>query len=476
MWSQLPYFPFARQLRLKHLVSSLLLPCLALTGLADADLRLIDAVKKRNIEAVRSLLEQSIDVNASQGDGATALHWAAYWDDPDSTELLIRAGARVNAADDHGITPLWLACSNGAGAKVIEQLLNAGADANVSHSSGETALMSAAGTGNLAAVTRLLSAHANVNAKEHARDQTALMWAAAQGHADVTQALIAGGADVRARSRARRLLVNSTGNADYMGVMDVEQGGFTPLLFTARGGHVAAAKILLAAGADVNDTAADGTSALVVATHSGHSALALLLLEHGADPNAIGAGYTALHIAVRRGDAAVVKALLAQRADPNVRLIKPTPARRLSDDVALARPLVGTTPLWLAANYGETEIVRILAAAGADPRLTANDGSTPLIASIGRNEASALEVVQHLIAQGADVKVADESGNTALHKAAANGFNRVVQLLADNGAALDARNALGQTPLAMTRPRRSAQGVVERTATADLLRKLGAKE
>jgi ankyrin repeat protein len=463
-------------MRVKLLLVSLLLPGLVLVGSADSDLRLIDAVKNRNIETVRSLLKQSVDVNASQGDGATALHWAAYWDDVDTTDLLLGAGARVNAADDHGITPLWLACSNGASANVIDLLMKAGADPNVAHSSGETALMSAARTGNLAAVTRLLAAHAKVGAQERTRGQTALMWAAAQGHADVTQALVTGGADVHARSRARHLLVNSTGNADYMGVMDVEQGGFTPLLFTARGGDVATAKILIAAGADVNDAAADGTSALVVATHSGHSALALLLLEHGADPNAIGSGYTALQIAIRQGDVEVVKALLGRGADPNARLIKPTPARRLSDDVALARPLVGTTPLWLAADFGETEIVRILTAAGADPRLTANDGSTPLIASIGRNEARALEIVKYLAERGANVNAADESGNTALHKAAANGFDRLVQLLADSGATLDARNALGQTPLMLTRPRRSAQGVVEHKTTAELLRTLGAKE
>jgi ankyrin repeat protein len=465
------------KMRTAHIGRLCIVPILTLTGLAAAgDLRLIEAVRSKNTEQVRHLLAQAVDVNVSQGDGATALQWAAYLDDVDTADLLIRAGAKVNAADDHGITPLWLACSSGGSAKMVGRLLQADANPNAAHATGETALMTASRTGNLAAVRLLLASHAEVNAREKTRAQTALMWAAAQGHTEVVQSLIAAGADVHARSRARRQLVNTTGNADYTGVMEVEQGGFTPLLFAARGGHLPTARELLAAGADVNDTAADGTSALVTAAHSGHAPLAVLLLEKGADANANGSGYTALHIAVRRGDVEVVKALVSDGADLDARLIKPTPSRRLSDDVALARPLVGTTPLWLAASFGQVGILRILAAGKADPRLTANDGTTPLMAAIGRNQSTALEAVRVLLDAGADVNAADETGNTALHRAASSGFDPIVQLLADRGAKVDIKNKQGQTPLMMTRLRRGREGAIERKTTAELLRGLGAKE
>ncbi len=110
------------------------------------DRRLIDAVKKQDAAAVRALLEKRVDVNVRQGDGATALHWAAHRDDVDMTALLVRAGANVNAADDLGVTPLSLACANGSSA-LVERLLKAGANPNVVMASGESPLMSAARTG-----------------------------------------------------------------------------------------------------------------------------------------------------------------------------------------------------------------------------------------------------------------------------------------------------------------------------------------
>jgi uncharacterized protein len=442
---------------------------------AAADHRLIEAAKARRAETVRALIREGVDVNAAYGDGSTALHWAAYWDDFGLVDLLLSSGARADTADDHGITPLWLACSNGASAAIIERLLGAGARANVAHSSGETALMGAARTGNAAAVGLLLSSGAEVGAAERNRSQTALMWAAAQGHTDIVRRLIAAGADLRARSKVRPQLVNSTGNADYTGVMEVETGGFTPLLFAARSGHVDVVRALIAAGAPVDDAAADGTSALVIASHSGHAQAALALLEAGANPNAAGSGYTALHIAIRRGDVSVVKALLARGADPDVRLVKATPARRLSDDVALARPLVGATPVWLAANFAQAEIIGLLASAGANVAAPANDGTTPLMAAIGRNAAASLATVRRLVEAGADVNATDEDGDTALHRAVSSGFDEIVRLLAANGARLEPRNKQGQTPLMLTRARRSGQGAGEQSSTAQLLRELGAR-
>ena len=117
---------------------------------AAADLRLVDAVKSRNAEAVQALLKQRVDVNAPQGDGATALHWAVHFDDLRIADLLIRAGARVNAANDTGVTPLFLACTN-RNAAMVERLLAADANPNAALLNGETVLMTCSRTGEIGA-------------------------------------------------------------------------------------------------------------------------------------------------------------------------------------------------------------------------------------------------------------------------------------------------------------------------------------
>src|SRR5579864_2946664 len=140
--------------------------------------------------------------------------------------------------------------------------------------------MVASRTGRADAVEALLAHGANVNATEASRGQTALMWAVAQQHSDVVHALIEHGADVKVRTRVRHVVVNRGGpngasdDAPYVG--EVEQGGSTPLLFAARQGDLASAKIRLEAGAEVNEKAPNGYSVMLLASHSGHGALALL--------------------------------------------------------------------------------------------------------------------------------------------------------------------------------------------------------
>ena len=133
-------------------------------------------------------------------DGTTALHWAAHFDNLAAADLLIKAGANVQAANRYGATPLWLACINGS-APMVERLLGAGADPNTTMAEGDTALMTAARTGNVGVVKALLLRGADVNARENWKGQTALMWAAAGNNAAAVEALIEGGADVQARTK-----------------------------------------------------------------------------------------------------------------------------------------------------------------------------------------------------------------------------------------------------------------------------------
>ena len=453
---------------------------------ASSDLRLVEAAKKHDTKALRALLKQQADVNTPQADGATALHWAARWDDLETVDLLIRAGAQVNAANDYGVTPLSLACTN-RNAAMVEDLLKAGADPSAALSTGETVLMTAARTGNVDVVKALLARGADVTAKEPWRGQTALMWAVSEKHRNVVQVLIEHGADVHARSKS----------------------GFTPLLFAAREGDLDTVRMLLAAGANVNEAASDGSSVLLVATVRGDAALAAFLLDQSADPNADGAGYTALHwaagswettltgglgfgITAQSGEWStlsglrgqekleLVRALLAHGANPNARLAKNPPRLGFS---LFRLKLAGATPFVLAAMSGDASVMRLLAQAGADPRLTMNDGTTPLMvaAGLGRvvnesrvTESSALEAVKLAVELGGDVNAANESGDTALHGVASQGADTIVQFLVDKGAKVNVNNKVGETPLMI------AEGKVRLSSTntfykstAGLLRKLG---
>src|SRR5262245_33884249 len=240
-------------------VTQIIVHSIAILLLAAGPLPLIDAAKNVDRDVVRSLLKQGANVNATETDGTTALHWASYRDDLESADLLLRAGANVNARNDLGATPLWAASQNGS-EPMVRRLLAAGANPNAKLLLGETPLMLASRVGNPAIVEQLLVKGADANARA-ARGQTALMWAVAQKHPEVVKVLLAHGADVHVRSNVWTdvMAVPPHGYLDYNRAIPF--GNDTPLLFAAHVGDLVSAKLLVAAGADVNEADAWGISA-----------------------------------------------------------------------------------------------------------------------------------------------------------------------------------------------------------------------
>jgi ankyrin len=286
------------------------------------------------------------------------------------------------------------------------------------------------------------------------------MWAVSEQHPEVVKVLIGHGADLRAKSDvwSDMMAVPPHGKPEYNRL--IPHGGDTALMFAARVGDLASAKLLLAAGANVNDADAWGVSAMVLAAHSGFTEMVEFLLDHGADANAIGPGFTALHEAIMRRDERMVTALLAHGANPNTPLQTWTPERRSSADFNFTPSLVGGTPFWLASHFHEPAIMRLLVKQGADPLFVlrneyyVNDfndrrtqASTALMAALGigggrawvlpdraQLEALVLESVKLTIELGVDVNALNTDGRTALDIARASKIESVVNVLVAHGA------------------------------------------
>jgi uncharacterized protein len=432
---------------------------------------LVEAVKQGDHAAVQSLLAAQANVDAAELDGTTALMWAATRNDLDMADLLLRAGADVKAANQYGATALYAAAAS-PDAAMTERLLASGADPNAHLLSGETPLMEASRRGNLPIVAALLAAGADPNAQEANGGQNALMWAISERHAAVAQALVQQEADISARSK----------------------GGFTALMFAAQQGDADSARILLDAGAKPNDVLPkSGLTPLLIASAMGRAKVAALLLDKGANPDVVAAnGFTPLHYAAhRRGPAAtsIVTALLAHNAKPNVRLNQQKRAAESPNGIVFQ----GATPLAFAADVENIDSVKALVAAGADPLIATESGTSPLMLAAGAGcdvvrsrtpaeRAVSIQTVKFLVEHGADVNAAGQFGWTALHSATYQGLNDVIEYLVSKGAKLETRDGFGQTPLSISNTiiteAVSSHGYqaprILRRDTANLLLKLGA--
>lgn len=451
---------------MKHPVLAFLLlsamPCFAASG-AD----LIAASRDGLDKDVAALVAAHVPVNATDDTGATALAWAVLRDNTDVVARLLKARANPNLADANGVTPLMLAI-DGNHPESVKLLLAAGANPNQARPTGETALMSAVRIGSADMVGQLLARKVDVNAREANFNQTALMWAA--GKPEITKLLLGAGADVKAASRAWETMttnylpvVTTVGNTGIPWLYDNEYrapaGGLTALIFAAQKGDLESVKLLLAAGADVNQASADGTTPLLAALYRfapnrdlqdvnqrgvfgglgfhPDIAMANFLLDHGAKAIASDrAGYTPLHAAVmgllkfnRAGvivigfdnsqDAsrlpdsrapqqpvpqeqgmALVTRLLSMGADPNAATHDGTPGPLGAVKINPAPP--GSTPYHLAAGSGSTALVELLAAKGGDANKLRKDGHTPFTIAVTSNN---LGVVQALVAHGANVSM-----------------------------------------------------------------------
>ena len=424
------------------------LSALAAQASFAAEPSLVAAAEAGDRSAVIAVLREGGDVNERGPDGSTALMWAAYHGDLELVQRLIAAGADVDAQNDFGAFALSEAAISGA-TPIVEALLAAGADPNAANPEGETPLLAVARTGDVAAAAVLLAAGAEIDARERWGGQTALMWAASQGHPEMITFLIENGADPDARGTVReweRKVIKEPRPKD------MNQGGFTPLLYAAREGCIECARRLVEGGADIDLPDPDRVTPLNMALLNLHFDLAAYLIEAGADVNKWDLyGRTPVYLAADThtlpvmGNGAMVvlpsmdkltaldvaRMLLERGADPNIQLKRRPPYRNVPQDRGGDSILsFGATPLLRAARAGDAAFAKLLLEHGALVDLPSNQGVTPLMAAAGvefglrvtrgrnRTDEAVLATMRVLLDAGADINarmLAEPKGEAAAH-------------------------------------------------------------
>ena len=410
-------------------------------GGAPNEAPVADAAQINDVSMVRDLLRQGADPNAAQTDGLTALHWSALNNESEMVEILLFAGANPSSTSRlGGYTPLHMA-SRAGHAEIVNKLLGAGADPNRYTTTGVTSMHFAAESNSIELIKMLALAGGDVNSVDNYSNRTPLMFASTRNAISAVQALIDLDADLsmtnnikdyekiaknateirNRRSRIREAAEDpqpeeeqasrggppgsanrSSNPSGYLSTEKVEtekgpkvlssiqqvgkQGGFTALHYAARDGNMESARLLIQAGADVNQTSeGDQSSPLLVAVINGNYDLAKELLEAGADPNILsddeaGPLFAALNIewslrtwypqpqAFRQQETTylqLMEELLLAGADPNQRTgthiwYAAYNAGRMGVDFA------GATPFWRAAYAQDVEAMKLLVKYGAD--------------------------------------------------------------------------------------------------------------
>jgi hypothetical protein len=434
-----------------------------------------------------------LDVNERAPDGSTALQWAVYNGDVERVEALLAAGADVNAANNYGANAMQLAAEV-ADVELLDLLLNAGADADSPNPEGQTALMLVARTGNVDAARLLVRHGATIDAREQWGQQTALMWASARRHPAMVEFLLEQGADPDAQSihRDYKRHVTAEGRAKSL-----DSGGLTPLLYAARENCLACVDALITHGVDLDKPDPDGVSPLLFAILNNNRDIAKRLIEAGADVDQWDMfGQAPLFAAIGRREAnsvtandqlnetdglTVVRMLLEAGANPNMQLyFRPAKAR----GGPLSR---GTTPLIVAASSADIEVLRLLLEHGAKADLLQADRQGPVTALVSTRSSPDLidEALRMLHAAGADLNAIASPhhlqrtrGGSPLHYAVRANNARAVEVLAELGADLDAKDIDGLTALDHAMARNQVPFLQMRQPPnqriADLLRSLGA--
>ncbi|MES2603616.1 MAG: ankyrin repeat domain-containing protein, partial [Pseudomonadota bacterium] len=468
--------------------------CISLTTMLLASnagaASLLESTRANDSKAALAFVAQGADVNAAESNGTTVLQWAVHNGDVALVEKLLKAGADVNAKNSYGASAMSEAALLGD-AKLLTLLLKAGADPESMNADGQTALMVVARSNNLAAAEALLKAGADVNAMEQWRGQNAVIWAAGQSQPEMLQLLLKAGGDPNSRAfvNERTRQISAERRFQWR-----PAGGITALIYAAREGCVECVKLLVEAGAELDQGDAENVTPLLAAVINMHFDTAKYLVEAGANVNKWSfrgenpiysavdvntvphGGYPDRPTTDATSSLDMIRILLEAGANPNLQLkLQPT-YRHIKDDRGADGMLgIGATPLLRAAKAHDMPAMELLLAHGALPNLPNRNGTTPLMAAAGLGANSidtrgdyttplagqlSQQAMAVLLKNGAELNAIDSNGRTALHGAAGWGWNEAVSFLIEQGAdiKLADRNGLTAMDVALGKTAGSAAG------------------
>jgi ankyrin repeat protein len=459
------------------------------------------AAYRNDVDSADLLIAAGADVKKPNHDGATPLRLASINGSAPMIQRLLKAGADANEASPNGETPLMFAARNG-NPDAVKVLIDQKADVNAKEKlRGTTPLMWAAEQSHPEAVKLLLASGADYKAasnfdtkgnRAYLAPTVRQRAASDQGAGGLRQGKQGGrgfGGGGQAK-QAKQAKAGAAGTAEedqvaaldaaaaefaFGRTRDTDGGGITPLVFATRQDCMECVKELLAAGADVNQVTHYGWTPLLTATQNRHYKIGAYLLDHGANPNIKNnGGWSPLYLAtdnrnIEGGDYPVrkpdmdhldfIKLLLAKNADVNVRVCgtQSTATTCVGDSTETRTNFTmqwlnedGATPFLRAAQSSDVELMKLLLAHGADPKIYTARNVTALAVASGIAWVEGVtyewsreqndETVKMLLDLGLDPNVHDEDGRTSLHGAAHKGRNEIIQMLVDRGGDLEAHD------------------------------------